>query len=362
MHAAERELLEEVGLVGRATAYIGAWMDIYGEPEPDGALIHTVVSAYLVALEDPDAPAAPAARGGARGPLVRRWTRCRSGSRSSATPGRCWRPPWRWRPAAVRRAGPDRCPTAPGSYLVNSATSLIATWLWLPRLGDPHQVVAVPDAAGVAAGSSGSGARWRRAPTLTQPLVPVSNVFGLGVVLPRVDRDGVAGRGGVDHHRAGDHAGLGVDVQPDARLAEVVAVVGLGRPGGVAVAVDGQPDLVGMLVLGSRQRVRVVVMGAGVAQRDLMRGGLGGRLGELRRCRGGCAAPGTRSRRRSPRRPRAATATMTSGWRTRSGTRLWARDGSVLSTVVTSPVALPARAASSPSTSSRSAISSVSSA
>jgi 8-oxo-dGTP diphosphatase len=55
MHAAERELEEELGLVGRATAYVGAWMDVYGDPEPDGALIHTVVSAYIVTLEDPEA-------------------------------------------------------------------------------------------------------------------------------------------------------------------------------------------------------------------------------------------------------------------------------------------------------------------
>lgn len=55
MHAAERELAEELGLIGRATAYIGTWMDIYGDPEPDGALIHTAVSGYLIALADPRA-------------------------------------------------------------------------------------------------------------------------------------------------------------------------------------------------------------------------------------------------------------------------------------------------------------------
>ncbi|MGI8711698.1 MAG: hypothetical protein ACR2NR_00615 [Solirubrobacteraceae bacterium] len=45
---------------GRAIAYVGTWMDVYGEPEPDGALIHTAVSAYLVALEDPRAQPRPA--------------------------------------------------------------------------------------------------------------------------------------------------------------------------------------------------------------------------------------------------------------------------------------------------------------
>ncbi len=55
MHAAERELAEELELAGRATAYIGTWIDTYGPPEPDGVQIHTVVSAYLVALTDPAA-------------------------------------------------------------------------------------------------------------------------------------------------------------------------------------------------------------------------------------------------------------------------------------------------------------------
>jgi len=59
MHAAERELHEELGLVCRATAYIGTWLDVYGEPAPDGIQTHCVTSAYLVALEDPDAPPRP---------------------------------------------------------------------------------------------------------------------------------------------------------------------------------------------------------------------------------------------------------------------------------------------------------------
>jgi 8-oxo-dGTP diphosphatase len=56
MHAAERELLEEAGLRGRAVAYIGTWMDVYGSPEPDGSVIHTAIGAYLVELEDPRQP------------------------------------------------------------------------------------------------------------------------------------------------------------------------------------------------------------------------------------------------------------------------------------------------------------------
>lgn len=53
MHAAERELAEEVGWRGRATAYVGTWMDQWGQPEPDGTPIHTAVSVYLVELEEP---------------------------------------------------------------------------------------------------------------------------------------------------------------------------------------------------------------------------------------------------------------------------------------------------------------------
>jgi 8-oxo-dGTP diphosphatase len=56
MHAAERELAEEAGLVGRATAYVGTWMDVYGVPEADGTPIHTAISVYVVTLEDPAAP------------------------------------------------------------------------------------------------------------------------------------------------------------------------------------------------------------------------------------------------------------------------------------------------------------------
>jgi ADP-ribose pyrophosphatase YjhB (NUDIX family) len=55
MRAAERELEEETGLAGRAVAYVGTWMDAYGE-EGDGVQIHTAVSAYLIELSDPGAP------------------------------------------------------------------------------------------------------------------------------------------------------------------------------------------------------------------------------------------------------------------------------------------------------------------
>jgi 8-oxo-dGTP diphosphatase len=56
MHAAERELFEEVGLRGRATAYVGTWIDVYGPPAPDGLVTYTSVGVYLVELEDPREP------------------------------------------------------------------------------------------------------------------------------------------------------------------------------------------------------------------------------------------------------------------------------------------------------------------
>jgi 8-oxo-dGTP diphosphatase len=55
MHAAEREMAEELGVTGRATGYIGTWIDTYGDPAPDGVQVHTAVSSYLVALDDPGA-------------------------------------------------------------------------------------------------------------------------------------------------------------------------------------------------------------------------------------------------------------------------------------------------------------------
>ncbi len=59
MHAAERELAEELGLSARATAYIGAWMDVYGPPAPDGVQLHCITSAYLMELADPEAEPRP---------------------------------------------------------------------------------------------------------------------------------------------------------------------------------------------------------------------------------------------------------------------------------------------------------------
>ena len=59
MRAAERELCEELGVRGHAVGYVGAWMDTYGPPAPDGLQIHTVVSGYFVALDDPAASPQP---------------------------------------------------------------------------------------------------------------------------------------------------------------------------------------------------------------------------------------------------------------------------------------------------------------
>ena len=59
MHAAERELAEELGLTCRATSYIGAWLDVYGEPAPDGVQTYCITSAYLVALTDSEAEPRP---------------------------------------------------------------------------------------------------------------------------------------------------------------------------------------------------------------------------------------------------------------------------------------------------------------
>lgn len=57
--ACERELLEETGLPGRAVAYLGAWMDVYGDPAADGLQIQTVISGYLCRLDDVSASPAP---------------------------------------------------------------------------------------------------------------------------------------------------------------------------------------------------------------------------------------------------------------------------------------------------------------
>jgi 8-oxo-dGTP diphosphatase len=60
MHAAERELTEELGLQGRAFACVGTWMDIYGRSGPDGVANHTATTAYLIELADPGARPVPA--------------------------------------------------------------------------------------------------------------------------------------------------------------------------------------------------------------------------------------------------------------------------------------------------------------
>ncbi|HET8977820.1 MAG TPA: NUDIX domain-containing protein [Solirubrobacteraceae bacterium] len=59
MHAAERELAEEAGIEGRATAYVGTWLDRYGEPAADGLQLHSLISFYLVTLSEPQAEPVP---------------------------------------------------------------------------------------------------------------------------------------------------------------------------------------------------------------------------------------------------------------------------------------------------------------
>jgi len=59
MHAAERELREELGLTARARAFIGQWLDVYGPPAPDGVQLHCITSAYLMELSDPGAEPEP---------------------------------------------------------------------------------------------------------------------------------------------------------------------------------------------------------------------------------------------------------------------------------------------------------------
>jgi 8-oxo-dGTP diphosphatase len=56
--ACERELLEETGLHGRAIAYLGSWLDVYGVAD-DGLQIQTLVSGYLCRLQDPGAVPTP---------------------------------------------------------------------------------------------------------------------------------------------------------------------------------------------------------------------------------------------------------------------------------------------------------------
>jgi ADP-ribose pyrophosphatase YjhB (NUDIX family) len=53
MHAAERELEEELGIAADAVAYIGTWIDVYGPPAADGIQEHTVNSAYIMRPQTP---------------------------------------------------------------------------------------------------------------------------------------------------------------------------------------------------------------------------------------------------------------------------------------------------------------------
>ena len=53
MHAAERELEEELGIAAEAVAYVGTWIDVYGPPAVDGIQEHTVNSAYIMRLRAP---------------------------------------------------------------------------------------------------------------------------------------------------------------------------------------------------------------------------------------------------------------------------------------------------------------------
>ena len=53
MHAAERELEEELGIAAEAVAYIGTWIDAYGPPAVDGIQEHTVNSAYIMRPRTP---------------------------------------------------------------------------------------------------------------------------------------------------------------------------------------------------------------------------------------------------------------------------------------------------------------------
>lgn len=48
--AARRELREEVGLAAEPVSYLGTWIDVYGDPAPDGLQDHTANSAYIMRL------------------------------------------------------------------------------------------------------------------------------------------------------------------------------------------------------------------------------------------------------------------------------------------------------------------------
>jgi ADP-ribose pyrophosphatase YjhB (NUDIX family) len=53
MHAAERELAEELGIEAEAIAYVGTWIDVYGPPAADGVQAHTANSSYLMRPREP---------------------------------------------------------------------------------------------------------------------------------------------------------------------------------------------------------------------------------------------------------------------------------------------------------------------
>ncbi len=53
MHAAERELAEELGIEAEAVAYVGTWIDVYGPPARDGIQEHTLNSSYLMRRREP---------------------------------------------------------------------------------------------------------------------------------------------------------------------------------------------------------------------------------------------------------------------------------------------------------------------
>ncbi len=53
--AAERELLEETGHHARSTELLGIWMDVYGDPEPDGLQATTMNVSYLLELTEGEA-------------------------------------------------------------------------------------------------------------------------------------------------------------------------------------------------------------------------------------------------------------------------------------------------------------------
>jgi 8-oxo-dGTP diphosphatase len=55
---AERELMEETGMRGRAVTLIGTWIDTYGEPQPDGIQETTLNLAYLVRAQSTE-PSGP---------------------------------------------------------------------------------------------------------------------------------------------------------------------------------------------------------------------------------------------------------------------------------------------------------------